>query len=109
MAAPIKVGIVGYSFSTKIFHLPYILPNPNLEIYAFLQRAPRPADPSQVKGWGHCTIDYPKAKHYRTAEDFFSDPNIELVVVCTQTDSHIEYAERALNSGKHGIELNTNE
>jgi len=96
--APIKVGIVGYGFSTKCFHLPFILPNEELEVYAFLQRA---ADPSQVKkNWGHCTIDFPQAKHYTTADDFFADDAIELVVVCSH--AHEEFVEKALQTGKHG-------
>lgn len=98
--APIKVGIIGYGFSAKCFHLPFILPNPDLHVYAFLQRAAAPTDPSQVSGWGHCTVDYPQAKHYRTADDFFSDPEIKLVIVCAHT--HEEFVERSLNTGKHG-------
>lgn len=100
--APIKVGIAGYGFSTKCFHLPYILPNPDLEIHAFLQRASAPANPSDdLPKWGHCTVDFPKAKHYRTAEEFFGDSEIELVVVCTS--SHEEFVEGALRAGKHGM------
>jgi predicted dehydrogenase len=95
--APIKVGIIGYGFSTKCFQLPFILPHPELQVYAFLQRA---ADPSQAKSWGHCTIDFPKAKHYRTGDEFFADGEIELVVIASHT--HDEYVERALNEGKHG-------
>jgi len=98
--APIKVGIVGYGFSTKCFHLPYILPNTDLEVYAFLQRAPPPSDPAQGPRWGHCTIDFPHAKHYRTADEFYADELIELVVVCTS--SHEEFVEKALLAGKHG-------
>jgi predicted dehydrogenase len=98
--APVKVGIIGYGFSAKCFHLPFILPNPELQVYAFLQRAAPPEDPSQVLRWGHCTIDFPQAKHYRTAEDFFADSQIELVVICSH--SHEEFIEKALNSSKHG-------
>lgn len=100
--APIKVGILGYGFSTKCFHLPFILPNPELQVYAFLQRAEAPSDASQAKKlrWGHCTIDFPQAKHYRTAEAFFADDEIELVVICTK--DHDEFVEMALNAGKHG-------
>jgi len=96
-SAPIKVGIIGYGFSTKCFHLPFILPNPELVVYAFLQRA---AGPGDAKRWGHCTVDFPDAKHYRTADDFFADNDIELVVICTH--NHYEFVERALNAGKHG-------
>ena len=98
--APIKVGIVGYGFSTKCFHLPYILPNPDLEVYAFLQRAAPPNDPAKAPHWGHCTIDFPQAKHYRTSDEFYADEQIDLVVVCTS--SHEEFIEKALLAGKHG-------
>lgn len=99
--APIKVGIVGYGFSTKCFHLPFILPNPELEVYAFLQRAAAPSDPpSTALRWGHCTVDFPQTKHYRTSDEFFADPAIELVVVCTR--DHEEFAEKAVLAGKHG-------
>jgi predicted dehydrogenase len=98
--APIKVGIVGYGCSTNVFHLPFILPNPDLEVYAFLQRAAPPSDPAQAPRWGHCTIDFPQAKHYRTADEFYADEQIELVVVCTST--HEEFVEKALLAGKHG-------
>lgn len=102
MACPIKVGIVGYGFSTKCFHLPFILSSHELEVHAFLQRAAAPSeDPaSKSKTWGHCTVDFPQAKHYQTADDFFADVAIELVVICTH--NHREFVEKALKSGKHG-------
>lgn len=37
---PVKLGIIGYGFSTTVFHLPFIVPNHSLQIYAFLQRDP---------------------------------------------------------------------
>lgn len=98
--APLKVGLMGYGFSTKCFHLPFIVVNKDLEVYAFLQRKEAPEDKS--KEGVHCTIDYPKAKHYRTPDEFFGDKEIDLVIVCTQQDTHVEFAERAMKSGKHG-------
>jgi predicted dehydrogenase len=99
--APIKVGIIGYGFSAKCFHLPFILPNPDLEVHAFLQRVAPPEDPSQATRWGHCTIDFPDAKHYQTADEFFADPETELVIVCTH--AHEEFVDKALRAGKHGV------
>jgi hypothetical protein len=101
--APIKVGLMGYGFSTKCFHLPFITPNPDLEVYAFLQRAEAPADKTNLEPGKHCTVNYPKAKHYRTTDTFFADPDIELVIVCTSSDNHAEFAEKAMRSGKHGM------
>ncbi|KAL1587783.1 hypothetical protein WHR41_03439 [Cladosporium halotolerans] len=101
--APIKVGLMGYGFSTKCFHLPFILPNTDLEVYAFLQRAEAPSDKAGVESGKHCTVDYPKAKHYRTADEFFADPDVELVIVCTSSNNHAEFAEKAMRSGKHVV------
>ncbi|USW49451.1 Putative gfo/Idh/MocA-like oxidoreductase, NAD(P)-binding domain superfamily [Septoria linicola] len=101
MSPPIKVGIVGYGSSANIFHLPYILPNPDLQVHAFLQRAEAPQ--GQVEPSKHCTVEYPQAKHYRTAEDFFADSDIELVIVCTGHSTHATFAEQALLAGKHVV------
>lgn len=57
MAPPVKVGLMGYSSSTRVFHLPYILPNPDIEVVAFLQRAEAPQDTTNVETGQHCTID----------------------------------------------------
>ena len=102
MPVPIKVGIIGYGGSAKVYNLPYILPNPDLEVYAFLQRVAAPSDPASREKGSHCTVDFPTAKHYQTPEDFFSDQNIELVVVSTHPDTHAKFAEAALRNGKHG-------
>ncbi|KAJ6256998.1 hypothetical protein Dda_7881 [Drechslerella dactyloides] len=101
--APLNVGLIGYGVATQRFHLPFILPNPDLNVYAFLQRAEAPPPGSSVEKGKHCTVDYPKAKHYRTSEDFFADASIDLVIVCTGHDTHTEFAEKALLAGKHVV------
>ena len=98
----IRVGIIGYGASAKIFHLPFILPNKDLQVYAFLQRAEAPKDKSSVDAGTHCTVDYPNAKHYRSAKDFFADREIDLVIICSNVDTHAEFAEQALLADKHG-------
>ena len=100
--APINVGLMGYGFSTKCFHLPFIEPNQELIVYAFLQRAKAPVDTINMETGVHVTADYPHTKHYRTTETFFADPAIELVIICTNVETHAEFAEQALLAGKHG-------
>ena len=100
--ALIKVGFVGYGGSVRTYHLPYITPVKEFEIYAFLQRAPVPPSGRKAKHGIHCTVDFPRAKHYQNADDFFADPVIEVVIVCTHTDTHASFAEKALKAGKHG-------
>ncbi|KAG4435161.1 hypothetical protein IFR05_009361 [Cadophora sp. M221] len=66
-----------------------------------INRAASPSPSSDVQPGKQCAVDYPDAKHYRTAEDFFADPAIEFVIVCTGHDTHAEFAEEALLARKH--------
>ncbi|CAK7243754.1 MAG: hypothetical protein STHCBS139747_005282 [Sporothrix thermara] len=99
MTAPIKVGFVGFGLSTNVFHLPWVLPNKDLEVYAFVQRAPPSAAATQK--FGHCTQRFPQAKHYQTAEALFADAAVELVVIGTL--DHVGLAAQALEAGKHVV------
>lgn len=100
--APIKVGIVGYGFAAKSFHIPFISSIPDYSIVAILQRAEAPANPGLSPPGSHCTVDFPAVKHYRSANDFFADTEIAFVVIATHTDTHASFAEMALKAGKHG-------
>lgn len=99
----IKVGIVGYGFGARNFHVPFIKSIPDYEIIAFYQRAEAPSDPASAPAGSHCTVDFPGIRHYQKEEDFFADPDINLVVVVTRTDTHASFAEKALLAGKHGL------
>ncbi|KAF6792368.1 oxidoreductase [Colletotrichum musicola] len=101
--ATIKVGVVGYGFAAKSFHLPFITANKDYEVIAILQRAEAPAHPSSAPPGSHCKVDFPNIRHYRTAEEFFADADIQLVVVATHTETHACFAEKALLAGKHAI------
>ena len=46
---------------------------------------------------------FPRAKRHRTADEFFDDQEIEVVIVCSRDDTHAEFAERALRAGKHVV------
>jgi hypothetical protein len=102
-SSPIRLGIIGYGFSTKCFHLPFINALPaDFKVMAFFQRSEPPKDPKAAEPGSHCTVDYPNVKHYSQKEDFFADEAIDVVIVCSRQDTHAEYATRALNAGKHG-------
>ncbi|KAM0224162.1 hypothetical protein ACHAQD_002538 [Fusarium lateritium] len=99
----IKVGIVGYGNSARTFHLPFIAAVPEYELVAILQRAEAPSDPASAPKGSHCTVDFPRVKHYREADKFFADDEIQFVVVVTQHDTHAHFVEKALRAGKHAI------
>ncbi|MGB7157903.1 MAG: Gfo/Idh/MocA family oxidoreductase [Tepidisphaeraceae bacterium] len=53
-------------------------------------RESRAFDPSRVKG-------------YERPEDLIADDRVDLVSVCTRTDTHVELCIRAMEAGKHVI------
>ena len=44
---------------------------------------------------------YPNAKVYKTADELFTKPAIDAVVIATPVDAHYPLAKKALESGKH--------
>ncbi|KAI4593357.1 hypothetical protein KJ359_009888 [Pestalotiopsis sp. 9143b] len=103
MTGAIKVGVAGYGNSAKRFHIPFIEGVPDLALIAILQRSAAPSDPATAPPGSHCTVDFPTIRHHRTAEDFFADANIDLVVVATSNPSHAPMAKMALEAGRHVI------
>lgn len=101
-SSPIKVGIAGYGFSARTFHLPFInlLGPSSYKVVAFLQRNDRPN--VHGKPGSSCEEDYPEAKRYKTEEEFFGDEEVELVIITTGHDTHARLAIGALKAGKHG-------
>ncbi len=90
--APIRTAVVGYGFAGRIFHSPFVHTVPGLELTAIVQRNSDSA-----------AADYPSVRLLRSPEEAFADPDIELIVVATPNDSHVEIAQRALESGKHVV------
>lgn len=91
---PSNVGVIGYGFSAKTFHIPFILQVPDLQLYAVVQRTPTPDDDAER--------DHPGIKSFRSTEDMVRDPAVDVVVVTTAPDSHFPLTKLALENGKHG-------
>jgi hypothetical protein len=47
-------------------------------------------------------------KIHKTIEDVLGDAEIELVVIGTPNETHYAFAKAALESGKHGMDRQTN-
>lgn len=91
-----NVGLVGYSSSAKIFHIPLIKTVPNLKIYAVVQRNPTP-DNNAGKDLG--------VKVYKSIEELVNDSQVDLVIINTPPASHYELAKIALEHGKNGTTM----
>lgn len=92
-----NVGVVGYGFSAKTFHIPFLQQIPELKLYAVVQRTPKPDDDAEK--------DHTGIKSYRTAEEMIKDPAVDVVIVTTAPDSHFDLCKLALEAGKHGTSL----
>ncbi len=88
----LKVGIVGYGFSTATFHVPLILGTPGLELAAIYSR-----DPAKVRAV------LPQGDTCGTPEALFARPDIDLVVIPTPNETHYPLAVKALEAGKHVV------
>lgn len=66
----------------------------------------RRPDPPRIAGnirasGGEQLFDPARVRIAETLDEVLGDPAVELVSICTPTDSHLELAERALAAGKH--------
>ncbi len=85
----IKVGIIGYGLSGRYLQAPFFEANPNFALKAIVTNSFNPKE------------QYPNVKVYSTANELIKDPEINLVSICSPSDTHFEYAKKVLLTGKH--------
>ncbi|EXJ81161.1 oxidoreductase [Capronia epimyces CBS 606.96] len=90
-----NVGVIGYGLSAKTFQIPFITAVPDFNLYAIVQRHPKPEDDARK--------DHPSIKLYGSAEDLVKDDQVHVVVVTTAPDSHVQLAKLALQAKKHVV------
>lgn len=91
---PFKTAVIGYGFSATIFHLPFLDVLPDFKVVGIVQR--NPTEKSD------CTKDRAGVKRYADASEVWADEEVELVVITTAPDTHVEFCKKALESGKNG-------
>ncbi|NVK40123.1 MAG: oxidoreductase [Oceanospirillaceae bacterium] len=85
----IKTAVIGYGLSARVFHLPFILQVPELELVAISSRQPE------------LRQDYPHLELFRDGVSLIDGSDAELVVITSPNDSHYNLARRALEAGRH--------
>lgn len=88
----IKTAVVGYGFSAKTFHLPFIDVLPEFELSAISS-----TQTDEVKQ------DWPNALHYLTAQELICHSDAQLVIITAPNDVHFSLAKLALENNKHVI------
>lgn len=94
LAMVLKIGIIGYGYSAKIFHIPFIQTLPQFELAAIVQRNPK-AENDAAK-------DFPGVQIFNSVEALLENDAIDIALVTTPADSHFSLTKAALKSKKHG-------
>jgi scyllo-inositol 2-dehydrogenase (NADP+) len=89
---PIKTAVIGYGFSAKTFHIPFITSLPEFELTA-ISSSQRDA----------VTNDWPMTQHYTSAYELLQHSDAELVIITAPNDVHFDLAKKALEHNKHVI------
>ena len=89
MQKPIVTVLLAYGMSGKLFHAPFVNLNPGFEFKGVLEH--------NIK---RVNADYPDVKSYDTLEEILEDPEIELVIINTPSNTHVDYSRKSLLAGK---------
>lgn len=90
--SPVKTAIIGYGFSAKTFHIPFVRALPELTLSAI-------SSSQQAAVAAEC----PEAEWFAEANELLDHSDAELVIITAPNDVHFPLAKRALENGKHVI------
>lgn len=85
----INVGIVGFGLSGRYLQAPFFLTNPRFNLVKIATSQELPP---------HVFVDTQRAD---SIEELLEDTSIDLISVCSPSSTHVDYARRALEAGKH--------
>ncbi|HEY1953242.1 MAG TPA: oxidoreductase [Gemmatimonadaceae bacterium] len=90
--SPVRVGLVGFGFVSKTFHVPLLRATEGYEITAV--SSSRPAEVSAVLGDVDVVAD---------AEKLATRKDLDLVVIASPNQTHAPLAERAMRAGRNVV------
>lgn len=89
-ASPIQTGLLAYGMSGQIFQAPFVAAHPGFALHAVVERHQQRAAQA-----------YPTIRSYPSVEALLADPELELVIINTPNNTHVDLATQALRAGKH--------
>jgi predicted dehydrogenase len=92
MQSPIRVGVIGFGFVSKIFHVPLLEATEGYKITAL--SSSHPADVKAILP-GVDVVSDPKA--------LATHPDIDLVVIASPNETHAPLAELAIRAGRNVV------
>ncbi len=88
----IRVGLVGFGMSGRVFHAPLVSSVEGLELAAVVERN---SDRAAQR--------YPGIITYRSLEKMLADPSLGVFVVATPSGTHFQLARQILEAGKNVV------
>ncbi|MGN6739980.1 oxidoreductase [Dyella sp.] len=88
----LRLGLIGYGYAGKTFHVPLIRSTPGLELAAVASR-----DAAKVHA------DLPTIRVHDTPAALIADDSLDVVVIATPNDTHAPLAADALRAGRHVV------
>lgn len=90
--SPVSTAILAYGMSGEVFHAPLLATHEGFRLSKIMERKTNKASQR-----------YPDVEVVRRIEDILTDDAIELVIVNTPHESHVELTKKVLEAGKHVI------
>ncbi|WP_411273583.1 Gfo/Idh/MocA family oxidoreductase [Daejeonella sp.] len=90
MQRPIVTALLAYGMSGKLFHAPFINFHQGFDFKGVFEHNNK-----------RVQADYPGVKSYESLPQILDDKEIELVIVNTPSNLHVEHTKQALLAGKH--------
>jgi scyllo-inositol 2-dehydrogenase (NADP+) len=95
----IRVGLVAFGLSGRVFHAPFIMTHPLFELVAVYERSKDEA--AAFCADRHYASSTGPVQTVRSVEQLCSRADVDLVVVCSPIEFHYEHSKLALLAGKH--------
>lgn len=92
----LNIAIIGFGNAVLNYHLPYLERRENINVkYIFRREEDRVREGTDHESW------FPTIQFTTDINEILQDKEVELVVICTHVDSHVNYAIAALENNKH--------
>ena len=90
MQKPIVTALLAYGMSGKLFHAPFVNFHKEFDFKGVFEHNNK-----------RVQADYPEVKSFDSLDEVLNDEEIELVIVNTPSNLHVEHTKKALLAGKH--------
>tara|TARA_A100000171_G_scaffold30171_1_gene28387 strand:- start:2535 stop:3557 length:1023 start_codon:yes stop_codon:yes gene_type:complete len=108
MSDHVRVGIIGFGFMGRTHARAYLsaaLDGYPVELVKIADHSLRTLEDADTSAGnletGNDALDLSRVKLAQSTDEIITDPDIDLLSICTHTDTHVELALRALDAGKH--------